>query len=128
MKSGIRENMIRHHKKSKFDPYTNEISGYLDAGMSVRNIAERLDEYFDDAVDENALYAFISSRGLKTKYSGGLGRHYEPPRCNNCEGCFEVIGLNDKPTRICYGARLIGNGVKTSPEWCHKRKKAERLS
>lgn len=115
----------KRHKKSKFDPYINEISEYLAAGMSVRAVAEQLDEYFNDAVDENALYTFISSRGLKTKYSGGLGKHYEPPRCDKCEGCFEVIGLNDKPVRICYGSRLIGNGVKTSPAWCHLR---ERVS
>lgn len=110
-------------RKSKFDPYINEISEYLASGMSVRKIAKHLDEYFDDVVSEDALYTFISKRGLKTKYSGGFGKHYVPPKCDQCEGCNEVIGINDKPVRMCYNTRLIGNGVKSSPEWCHKRER-----
>lgn len=108
-------------KASKFDPYINEISEYIAAGMPVRAICECLDEYFDDIVNEDALYNFIRSRGLKTKYSGGLGKHYEPPRCDKCEGCHEVIGLNGKMVRVCYYTQLISWSVKTSPQWCYKR-------
>jgi len=113
----------RHFKKSKFDPYINEISEYLAAGTPVSKIVEKLDNYFDDAVNADALYAFINSRGLKTKYSGGLGRYYEPPVCDKCENCHEVIGLNNKLVRMCYSTRLISWSVKTSPDWCHLRER-----
>jgi len=119
---------IKRHKISKFDKHINEISEYLDAGMSVRKIAEQLDQYFDDAVNEDALYSFIASRGLKTKYSGGLGKYYEPPRCESCEDCHEVINTNNSTVRMCHYSRLINNSCKTSPVWCPKRKKAERVS
>lgn len=115
-------------KKSKFDPYINEISEYLASGMSVRKIAEIIDVYFDDIVDESALYAFINSRGLRTKYHGGLGKNYKPPICDKCENCHEVLNTNGNTIRMCYYSRLVSRSCKTSPEWCPKRKKEERVS
>lgn len=116
-------NQKKRKKSSKFDPYINEISEYLASGMSVRSIAEHLDMYFDDIVSEDSLYSFIASRGLKTKYSGGLGKYYEPPRCENCENCHEVINVNESTIRMCYYSRLINNSCKTSPQWCPKRER-----
>lgn len=112
------------NRKSKFDPYIEEIKVFADMGYSIRKIAEELDQCSGDIVDESALYAFMRNRNIKSKhFQGGKNRGYQPPVCAECEGCFEVIGLNDKPVRICYGARLIGNGVITSPPWCHKRER-----
>ena len=48
---------MRRQKKSKFDPYINEITKYVMAGMTVREIAELVQYHFDDVVDESDIFA-----------------------------------------------------------------------
>ncbi|MBH1941665.1 hypothetical protein I5677_12250 [Mobilitalea sibirica] len=111
-------------RKSKFDPYINDIIYYLNLGYPVIRVAEQLDQYFDDIVDMSALYTFIRSRALKNTSV----RKYRVPHCDNCEDCHEVINTNDEGIRMCYYCRLIPNSVITAPLWCPKRTKVERVS
>lgn len=115
---------MKHHRKSKFDPYIEDIKSLVSMGYTVRQVADELDIIMNDTTDESALYGFMVSREIRTQnYSGGKNRKYQAPQCNTCEGCFEVIGLNGNPTRMCYSSRLISGSVTTSPPWCPRRER-----
>ena len=114
---------MRRHKKSKFDPYIKEIAIYLSMGMSTRQIAELIEYHFDDIVSESALYAFIRSRGLKSKVTqGGNNPNYDIPLCEKCDDCETIINTANNEVLLCVPAkRLINRSCKTSPMYCPKR-------
>jgi hypothetical protein len=112
-------------KKSKFDPFKNEIEEYMLAGMSTPQIAVKIQKHFDETVDESALYGFTRSRGLRNRVTrGGTNLNYKAPRCENCEDCYMGIAMNGKyKIKICgKNHRVIGMSVNTSPMWCEKRR------
>jgi len=114
---------MRRHKKSKFDPYINEITKYVMAGMTVREIAELVQYHFDDVVDESAVYSFMRSRGLKSKVTqGGTNPNYDIPNCDECKDCIRVINTRETETRVCMSQkRIIPKACMTSPMFCPKR-------
>ena len=120
----------KRHKKSKFDPYIDEISKCVEAGMSVRKIAETIECHFEDIVSEDALYAFMRARGLQSRVTqGGTNINYDIPHCEGCSNCLTVINTNESEVFLCLPSRrIISRSCKTSPIWCEKRKKAERVS
>lgn len=119
--------MPRKNRRSKFDPYIDEIEKWLDMGLTIKQIAEELEINFDDVVDESALYSFVRSRNLKSKvFPGGKNREYQPPRCEDCEECYYIIGTNNQKMKTCRSEqRVVPKSVKTSPPWC-KERQAER--
>jgi hypothetical protein len=120
----------KRHKASKFDPYINEISECLSAGMSTEKIAETIEHYFADIVSEDALYAFIRSRGLKSRVTqGGTNLNYKAPMCKDCKCCYTIKSLNGKnDMRICSKSeRVIGWTAQTSPIWCEKRREERQV-
>lgn len=125
----IRKDMVKRHKKSKFDPYIAEIAKYVVTGMSVREIAELIEYHFDDVVSESALYTFMRSRGIQSRVTmGGTNLNYDAPRCAGCEDCLTVINTNESEVQLCFPSkRIVNRSCKTSPMWCYKRK-TERVS
>ena len=113
----------RRYKRSKFDPYILDIAKYALAGMTVREIAELLQPYFDEVVDESAVYAFMRSRGIQSRVTmGGTNLEYDAPRCSKCEQCWTVHNTTDREVLLCLPAkRLINRSCRTSPMWCIKR-------
>lgn len=66
---------------------------------------------FNDCImDDNDIAYMLRTRAL--------------PNCNNCEKCTAFINLKgDGDTRCCMlSGRMIGDGIKTSPKWCEKRR------
>jgi hypothetical protein len=121
----------KRHKSSKFDPYMNEISEYLSAGMSTGKIAETIEHYFDDVVSKDALYVFIRSRGLKNRVTqGGTNLNYKAPKCQECKCCYTIKALDGESNiRICdRSERVIGWAAQTSPVWCEKRGEERRAN
>lgn len=115
----------RRKKTSKFDPYINEISDYLDMGMTYQQVADAIEYRFEDVVNKDALVTFIYARGLKSRITmGGTNKNYTAPHCQGCDGCLEVVGLDGvKRVRVCTTTmRVIGWTTNTSPIWCEKRK------
>lgn len=114
---------MRRYKKSKFDPYINEITKYVIAGMTVREIAELVQYHFDDVVDESAVYSFMRSRGIQSRVTmGGANLKYNAPKCNECSNCLMVLNTNETEVRMCLPAkRMIRACCTTSPMWCEKR-------
>jgi hypothetical protein len=110
-------------KKSKFDPYLNEITEYAAAGMTVQGIAERIQKYFEDYVEESAVYAFMRSRGIQSRVTqGGTNLNYKAPRCTDCDNCITVINTTGKDVLLCLAAkRIVNRTCTTSPMWCQKR-------
>lgn len=117
-------------RKSKFDPYIKEIAALLDTGLSVARVAEEIEYHFDDIVDSNALYTFIRSRDLRSKVTmGGTNLNYDAPCCEGCDDCLTVTNTNESEVLLCLPSkRIVNKSCKTSPIWCNKRKKAERVS
>lgn len=113
----------RKRRKSKFDPYLEEITEYIEAGMSIREIAEKLSPYFEDAVADGALYSFIESRGLHSKVTmGGRNKMYDIPLCSKCDECWEIQNTAYSTVQLCVPCkRLVNRSCKTSPMWCPKR-------
>jgi len=122
-KGAVMERGQKRFRKSKFDPYIAEITKYVIAGMTVREIAELLQPYFDEVVDESAVYAFMRSRGIQSRVTmGGTNLEYDAPRCSKCEQCWTVHNTTDREVLLCLPAkRLINRSCKTSPMWCIKR-------
>lgn len=117
-------NKTKRPRKSKFDPHIERISELIDMGLTMREVAEKIEPLMDDVVDSGALYHFTLYRGLKCKkYAGGKGRGYKPPLCDGCKNCYTVRSIKDNSdVRVCtHTKRVIGQGVNTSPPWCHKR-------
>jgi len=114
----------RNPRKSKFEPYRETISTLFDSGLKIREVADALDSYMDDVVDINALYCYARSRGLLSNC-----KPCAVPKCAGCDGCIQIINTHDKPVLLCMSAkRIVSRSCRTSPEWCEKRKKAERVS
>ncbi|MDF2615416.1 MAG: hypothetical protein K0Q47_71 [Sedimentibacter sp.] len=111
-------------RRSKFDPYIEEISDLLKTGLSINKVADLISIYFDDPVDMSALYAFAYSRGLDRRVTqGGTNKNYSIPNCNKCKECIKVLNTHDSEMLLCFKAkRLISKTCKTSPMWCDKRK------
>jgi hypothetical protein len=114
---------VKRFKKSKFDPYINEIKSLVDSGCSARQIADAIEGKMDDVVDDSALYVFIVSRGLRTKRTreenaGAI------PHCERCENCMTVMNTNDNDVWLCVETKRIANkSCRTSPQWCPKRER-----
>ncbi len=51
-------------RKSKFEPYTEEIGKYVVTGLSVEEIAQLIGYHFEDAVDVDSLRRFMKKKGL----------------------------------------------------------------
>ena len=51
-------------RKSKFEPYIEEIGKYVVTGMNLEEIAQLIDYHFDDAVEIDALRRFMKKKGL----------------------------------------------------------------
>ena len=113
----------RRYKRSKFDPYILDIAKYALAGMTVREIAELLQPYFDEVVDESAVYAFMRSRGIQSRVTqGGTNLNYKAPRCTDCDNCITVINTTGKDVLLCLAAkRIVNRTCATSPMWCQRR-------
>ena len=111
---------IKRHKKSKFDPYINEITEMVGMGLSTNKIACAIEKYFEDIVSNDALYVFIKHRGIESKVKKGLNA----PKCEGCQGCYTVTSHDGKSNvRICKKSnRAIWGSVKTSPPWCEERR------
>ena len=114
---------MKRFKKSKFDPYIEEIKALVDSGCSARQIADAIENKMDDVVDENALYVFITSRELRTRRTREENVSLIP-RCEGCENCMTVLNTKDNDVWLCVEAKRIANkSCKTSPLWCPKRER-----
>jgi hypothetical protein len=115
----------KRHKKSKFDPYIEEITKYVVTGATVKEIAELIEYLFDDIVDINALYCFMRSRGLQSRVSmGGTNKDFTAPYCRGCDDCIEITNTHHVKSLLCLAAKtMIPKTCTTSPIWCHKRER-----
>jgi hypothetical protein len=115
---------MKRFKKSKFDPYTAEILEMLESGATSQEIADDLEQYFDDVVNPNSICCFIRSRELASKVTqGGTNKNYQAPTCRDCINQFSVADMYGKQSyRLCTKSnRLVNKSCKTSPMWCKKR-------
>jgi hypothetical protein len=121
----IRKDMISRHRKSKFEPYISLIRNCLESGYTISQIANEIEPSMDDIVNENALYCFIKSRGLKSKVTqGGTNKNCSAPKCDGCQECREIINTNDNKCLLCMESmRMINRSCHTSPMWCKKRER-----
>ena len=115
----------RNPKSSKFDPYIADIKTYLDCGYTIRQIAMSIEPQIDYIVDENALYCFIRSKGLRSKVSqGGTNQYFKAPCYRGCCDCLVFTNLNESDARICLTAkRAVPKSCTKSPMFCHKRER-----
>ena len=90
-------------KKSKFDPYLNEITEYAAAGMTVLGIAERIQKYFEDYVEESAVYAFMRSREYSHESHKAEQILTIKPQDVDCDNCITVINTTGKDVLLCGG-------------------------
>ena len=113
----------RRNKKSKFDPYIKEIAALLDSGLSVRKVAEVIEPKMDDVVDDNALYVFIKSRGLRSYVTqGGTNKDFAVPHCRSCNECLSILNTKESDVMVCLKSkRMVSKTCQTSPIWCELR-------
>ncbi len=119
----MKKEVRRRKKRSKFDPYIEEIKSLLDTGMSVHNVAEIIETKMDDIVDDNALYTFIKARGLRSLVTqGGTNKDFTVPDCRSCEHCMMIQNTGDSDVMVCLKSkRMISKSCQTSPMWCELR-------
>ena len=116
-------------RKSKFEPYTTEIAKYVVTGMSVRENAELIGYHFDDVVNVNALYRFMRVKGIQSMVTrGGTNLDYKAPECAKCKECTSILNTHAKSVNFCtLSKRIVSKSCFTSPMWCVKREKTERV-
>lgn len=92
--------------------------------MSVHCVAERIELKMDDIVDDNALYVFIKSRGLRSFVTqGGTNKDLSVPYCRSCEHCMIIKNTGDTDVMVCLKSkRMVSKSCQTSPMWCDLRK------
>lgn len=111
-------------RRSMFDPYITQIKELLDGGCTYQQIADRLENCFDDAVNVSSLAAFCKRRGLRSLVTQGCrnGR-IEIPNCNECQHCkLTQNSTRTKTVRVCDQIpAIISRSVLNSPMDCPKR-------
>ena len=123
----------RHYRRrrSKFDPYMDEFIEMLETGCTYRQIADAMEQHFDDGttVSESQIWQIVHNRGLKSQVTQGSrnGRIYIP-RCENCDKCLEVLNTTKVSTvRVCTElCQIISRSCLTSPMDCPKRHSLEK--
>lgn len=99
-----------------YDPFIADITVWCNAGVTVKEMAERLGEGYTI----QGIYQFIKTKGLR---SSKRVTYEARNKCNNCEYCREYINTNNTKGRICTKSwRSIQPLVIYRPEWCEKAK------
>lgn len=105
-----------------FDPYMDEISEYAAMGMTVREIAERIEHYFDDVISDDSLHSFMRYRGIRSMVTQGGKGINKAPICDRCKNCIVVKNTSGKDIRVCLSIKkIVSKSCKTSPIECKKR-------
>jgi len=106
-------------RRSKFDPYEEQITKWCQAGMPVKEMADRLFEETGEIFDEPAIHSYIFRHRLRER--PWVDVYEARNQCNECEHCHKYINTNNTEGRICsLYWRVIQNGVRHSPFWCEK--------
>lgn len=112
--------------KSVLEPHIDFIRAQAALGKSTKQITEALDPLLDSTLCVETVAKFIRKNNIKLRYSGGMGRGYEPPRCNGCPDKLAIKHVDGTPAALCYkDLRIISSRFhNTSPDWCYKRNEA----
>lgn len=113
-----------HKRKSKFDVYSEEIEKRLECGFTYEQIAEAMQEHFEEDISEASIAYFIRARGLKSKVTQGCrnGR-IDIPKCDECDSCKLVANTAGTGTiRVRTEMwKAVSRSCLSSPMWCGKR-------
>ena len=108
----------RRERKSKYDPYREQIEEWCGAGIPVKSMVVKLGQGFT----WQGLDCYIRSKGLRTKASVYEARNH----CDSCEYCRSYINTNGGNGRLCtLSWRTIQKGVICCPTWCERQTEYE---
>lgn len=116
----------RRPRKSRFDPYIDEIRDMVASGMSYSQIADEFSERMDIDIEPCTIGYYVRCRGLQSRVTRGKndGRVFIP-HCKSCEYRSEVMNtLRTGNWLMCEKMRaIISRTCQTSPMDCPLREK-----
>lgn len=112
-------------RKSKLEPYADEIKAMISDGCTYSKIADEMSLHFDDwAVSYGAVACFVKRNGLESKVTQGCRNdRIIIPQCDGCESCVLVLNTTKSSrVRVCMELKeIVSRSVITSPMECPKR-------
>ena len=112
-------------RKSRLEPYADEIKAMISAGCTYSKIADEMSLHFDDwAVSYGAIAGFVKKNGLESKVTQGCkDDRIFIPQCDGCESCMLVLNTTKSSrVRVCMELKeIVSRSVVTSPMECPKR-------
>lgn len=113
----------RKPRKSMFDPYYAMIKSGVESGLTLQQISELLEPYFEE-VNLDSLYMFLRRKKLQL-IRGKYNRNRLA--CKNCDQCIDYENVRGNKAKLCMADKKeIPIRCITAPAFC--RKKAERAS
>lgn len=114
----------RKSRKSKLDPYIDEIKEMLEVGCTYQHIAEVMTDCMNgEIVSDSQVWQIANNRGLITQVVKDA-KSRDLPHCDNCNQCLRIKSTTKATKyRICMELRqAIPQSCRTSPMECRKRK------
>lgn len=109
------------NRVSVYDPFRDEIETWCNAGMPVKEIANRLGPGYS----MQGVYAFIRSRKLRRSKEIVINARH---KCSECEYCHDFKTVNNTDGRICAKSwKAIQPLVRYCPGWCEREKAYENI-
>lgn len=108
---------MKRVRKSMFDPYREQITEWCAQGMSVKEMADRLEDMTGELFFETGIYAYIYRHNLRFRPWQDV--YDARNQCSKCEFCHTYTNTNNGKGRICSKSwRTIQPNVRHSPTWC----------
>lgn len=106
-------------RRSKFDPYKEQIRTWCLEGKPVREMADKLMEIDEGLSDEQAIHTYIRRHSLRNRPWQDV--YDARNKCDECDHCHIYTNTNNTEGRICcLSWKTIQPNVFYSPKWCEK--------
>lgn len=110
-------------RRSKYDPYLEDIADMIAAGCTYAQIEEALWEKGLESANSGSIAYICHEKGIRSRVTKGARDGRYIPCCDGCENCRDVRNTTGKSVWICTRLmRLVSKSVKTSPVECPKRR------
>lgn len=112
-------------RKSRLDPYIDEIKEMLATGCTYQQIADAMSEHFENwMVTTNNIYSLVHNRNLRSLVTKGCrNNRIDIPHCDGCDKCILVLNTTKSAkVRVCVELKeIVSRSCATSPAECPKR-------